>query len=284
MLMLIQNQSNLRQTSPVKGPQVPAPSKPELPADKIELGQANDKTSSLPSWASAAFAGLGLLAGATGVAQAQQAQVVVDPQSQQVTDVMQQLDEASLKQGVGLEFMIPSPIGGGRTISHQDAGQMLSQGQRVLLAEVTSSSGPFRGGEPTLVRRETYLTGQQDLESYARYFTNAEPHSDRERAAQNLKKFVYGQTELTLLQRPGQSPTRPSLSPFAAASRLEQQLPVKVLSQGDGITRKDAKEFQLNGLTDVAELFPHCMLVEDFKMQPDGTIHLIEKSYCEGGF
>lgn len=44
------------------------------------------------------------------------------------------------------------------------------------------------GGASPPVRRETYLTGQSDLESYARYFTNAEPQNDMERAAQKLKE------------------------------------------------------------------------------------------------
>ncbi|MBT9584286.1 hypothetical protein IV102_13170 [bacterium] len=283
MLNLVNANANLRNTSPLTPAKGPAQGKPGQPTDKVELAQQSDSSSTMPKWAAAAFSALGLVAGAAGAAQAQQAHVVVAQNPQQVADLMQQLDEASLKQGIELEFMVPSPIGGGRRIAKEDAAELLGEGRRVLLAEVTSSGGPVRGGEPTLVRRETYLTGQSDLESYTRYFTNSEPQNDMERAAQKLKKFVYGQTELTLLQRPGQNPERPSLSPFSAARRLEREQPVTVRTEPDGIVRTEAKETQLTGLADVDSLLPSCQIVQDFQMQPDGTIQLVEQSYCEGG-
>jgi hypothetical protein len=284
MLTLVHAQANLRQTSPLPAVPDPARSRPTAPTDKVEVAQQRDAPSRFPKWAAAAFAGLGLVAGAAGAAQAQQVQVVVTQQPEQVSDLMQRLEEASLKQGIEIEFMVPSPIGGGRRIAKEDAAELVSEGRRVLLGEVTSSDGPFRGAEPTLVRRETYLTGQQELESYVRYFTNAEPQNDVERAAQKLKKFVYGQTELTLLQRPGQNPERPSLSPFAAARRLQREQPVTVRREPDGVVRTEAKETQLNGLSDVDSLLPFCGVVQDFQMQPDGTIQLVQTPFCEGGF
>lgn len=70
------------------------------------------------------FLGAGIGGRSCGAAQAQQAQVVVAQSPQQVSDLMQQLDEASLKQGIELEFMVPSPIGGGRRIAKEDAAEL----------------------------------------------------------------------------------------------------------------------------------------------------------------
>ena len=274
MLSLVHSNFQLRQTSPLSPGAHPIKKEPEPPADRLDLAHSHDSSGALPKWAAAAFAGLGLLAGGAGVAQAQ---VVVARQPQEVTELMQQLEESSLRQGIQLDFKAPSPIGGGRTISSDDAASMLSQGQRVLLAEVTSSSGPFRGAEPTEVRRETYLTGQSDLESYARYFTNAEPQSNTEKAAQKLKKYVYGQTDLTLLQQPGSNSDRPSLSPFEAARRLEKEQPVTMRTEPDGVVRTEPIEVQLNALGDVDTATGEAGTFVDWQVQPDGSILIIQQ-------
>lgn len=286
MLNLVNAQTNLRHSSPLapaKGPaQPPAPSQP---TDKVDLAEQKDSGPSIPKWATLACTGLGLVAGAAGLAQAQQAQVAVAQDPQQIADMMQRLDEASLKQGIELEWRAPSPIGGGRRIESEDAARLIGQGRRVLLSEITSSTGPARGKEqePTQVRRETYLTGQGELESYTRYFTNAQPQNDVERAAQKLKKFVYGQMDVTTLQHPGQNAERPSLSPFAAARRLSWEQPVNVRTEPDGVTRTEARVTPLTGLTDIESVIPHCETLQDFRIGPDGRIQLIERSYCEEG-
>ena len=272
MLSLV-NTTQLRQTSPLPAVKAPKPAALEQPQDKLD----SSAPASSPKWLLAAFTGLGLLAGGAGAAQAQ---VVVAQQPQQTEDLMRQLEEASLKQGITLEFMAPSPIGGGRTISSEDAATMVNDGQRVLLAEVTSQDGPFRGGEPTEVRREVYLTGQTELASYTRYFTNAEPQNDTERAAQKLKKHIYLQTEVTTLQKPNANPDRPSLSPFEAARRLEREQPVTMRTEADGVIRTEANEVELNNLGDVDNLDGNCTVVQDFQMQSNGTIQLVEQPYC----
>lgn len=275
MLSLV-NTNNLRQTSPLQGNR-PAPKAPEQPQDQLERANGNDSSSS-PKWLLAAFAGLGLVAGAAGSAQAQ---VVVAQQPQQTQDLMKQLEDSSLQQGIKLEFMIPSPIGGGRSISSEDAAEMINDGQRVLLAEVTSSDGPFRGGESVEVRREAYITGQNELASYARYFTNAEPQNDTERAAQKLKKHIFLQTDVTTLMKPGANPDRPTLSPFEAARRLQQEQPVSVRTAGDGVYRLEATEVELNNLGDVDSMLNgDCGTVQNFQMNQDGTIQLVEQTYC----
>ncbi len=275
MLSLV-NANNLRHTSPLQGNR-PAPKAPEQLQDKLEQADSKDSSTS-PKWLLAAFAGLGLVAGAAGAAQAQ---VVVVNQPQQTEDLMKQLEDSSLQQGIKLEFMIPSPIGGGRTISSEDAAQMINEGERVLLAEVTSSDGPFRGGEPVEVRREAYITGQNELASYTRYFTNAEPQSDMERAAQKLKKHIFLQTDLTTLMKPGANPDRPSLSPFEAARRLQNAQPVSLRTAGDGVIRLEASEVELTSLLDVDSLDPACTnTFQNFQMGPDGTIQLVEQNYC----
>jgi hypothetical protein len=267
--------NNLRQTSPLPNNR-PAPQAPGQPQDRLEQADGGEPPAS-PKWLLAAFAGLGLAAGAAGAAQAQ---VVVVNQAQQTTDLMKQLEESSLQQGITLEFMIPSPIGGGRPISSEDAAQMIQDGERVLLAEVTSSDGPLRGGDPVEVRRETYLTGQSELASYTRYFTNAEPQNDMERAAQKLKKHLFLQTDLTTLLKPGANPERPTLSPFEAARRLQNEQPVSVRTAGDGVIRLEANEVELNNLDDVDGLTGDCGTVQNFQMNPDGTIQLVEQTYC----
>ncbi len=275
MLSLV-NTNHLRHTSPLQGNR-PAPKAPEQPQDKLERADSNAPASG-PKWLLAAFAGLGLAAGAAGAAQAQ---VVVVNQPQQTEDLMKQLEESSLQQGIKLEFMAPSPIGGGRTISSEDAVQMINDGQRVLLAEVTSSDGPFRGAEPVEVRREAYITGQNELASYTRYFTNAEPQNDMERAAQKLKKHIFLQTDLTTLARPGSNPDRPSLSPFEAARRLQNEQPVSLRTAADGVIRLDATEVELNNLGDVDSLDPNCTATfQNFQVGPNGTIQLVETPYC----
>lgn len=275
MLSLV-NTNNIRQTSPLHANR-PAPKAPDQPQDKLERADSNASSSS-PKWLLAAFAGLGLVAGAAGAAQAQ---VVVVNQPQQTEDLMKQLEESSLQQGIKLEFMAPSPIGGGRTISNEDAAQMINDGQRVLLAEVTSSDGPFRGSEPVEVRREAYITGQNELASYTRYFTNAEPQNDMERAAQKLKKHVFLQTDVTTLMKPGANPDRPSLSPFEAARRLQNEQPVSVRTAADGVIRLDATEVELNNLGDVDSLDPNCTSTfQNFQVGPNGTIQLVEQPYC----
>jgi len=284
MLNLVTSQSQMRQTSPLPS-RPPAEAAQPAPADRVELAEGKSQDSSSSRWIMAAFSGLSLVAGVAGAAHAQQAQVVVNQQPQQVSDLMQQLDEASLKQGIDIEFMVPSPIGGGRRIAKEDAAELLSEGRRVLLSEVTRSDGPSRSElEPSLVRREAYLNGQSDLESYVRYFTQAEPQNDMERAAQKLKKYVYGQTELTVLHRPGQNPERPGLSPFAAARRLERQLPVTVRTEADGVIRTEPKEVTLNQLSEIDNVVAPqqmpCSTIMTFQLQPDGTIQLVEQPFC----
>ncbi|MBS2033750.1 hypothetical protein JST97_02130 [bacterium] len=275
MLNLV-NTNQLRQTSPLTGKR-PAPPASQVPQDRLEPADSNPSQGG-PKWLLAAFAGLGLVAGGAGAAQAQ---VLVANQPQQTQDLMKQLEESSLQQGVKLEFMAPSPIGGGRSISNEDAARMINDGQRVLLAEVTSSDGPFRGAEPTEVRREVYLTGQAELASYTRYFTNAEPQNDMERAAQKLKKHIYSQTELTTLMRPGSNPDRPSLSPFEAARRLQNEQSVTMRTAADPLkVGTEATEVELNSLSDVDSLDPNCGTLQDFQMNPDGTIQLVEQTYC----
>ncbi|MBX3166556.1 MAG: hypothetical protein KF760_04055 [Candidatus Eremiobacteraeota bacterium] len=275
MLSLV-NANHLRQTSPLQGNR-PASKAPDQPQDKLERADSQASSNS-PKWLLAAFAGLGLAAGAAGAAQAQ---VVVVNQPQQTEDLMKQLEESSLQQGIKLEFMAPSPIGGGRTISSEDAAQMINDGQRVLLAEVTSSDGPFRGAEPVEVRREAYISGQNELASYTRYFTNAEPQNDMERAAQKLKKHIFLQTDLTTLMKPGANPDRPTLSPFEAARRLQNEQPVSLRTAGDGVIRLEASEIELGSLGDVDSLVDgDCGTVQNFQMNPDGTIQLVEQNYC----
>lgn len=284
MLNLVNTQTNLRHTSPLSAPKGPSPTPPpSQPTDKVDLAQQQDSSPGIPKWATLAFTGLGLVAGAAGMAHAQQAQVVVNQDPQQIADVMQRLDEASLKQGIELEWRAPSPIGGGRRIDAEGAADLIGQGRRVLLTEITSSTGPARSkdAEPTQVRRQSYLTGQKELESYARYFTNAEPQNDVERSAQKLKKYVYSQMEVTTLQHPGQNAERPSLSPFAAARRLSWEQPVNVRTEPDGITRTEAKVTPLKGLSDVETIIPQCQSLQDFKMGPDGTIQLVERTFCD---
>ena len=278
MLNLV-NSNQLRQTSPLQGNR-PKPPAPQAPQDRLESADSNSSSNG-PKWLLAAFAGLGLVAGGAGAAQAQVAQVVINNQPQQTQDLMKQLEESSLQQGIKLEFMAPSPIGGGRTISNEDAAQMINDGQRVLLAEVTSSDGPFRGAEPTEVRREVYLTGQTELASYTRYFTNAEPQNDMERAAQKLKKHIYMQTDLTTLMKPGANPNRPSMSPFEAARRLQAEQPVTMRTEADPLkVGTEATDVELNSLSDVDSLDPDCGTFQDFQMNPDGTIQLVEQQYC----
>ena len=85
-----------------------------------------------------------------------------------------------------------------------------------------------------------------------RYFTNAEPKNESERAAQKLKKYVYGQTERTTLMSPDQTADLPTLSPFEAARRLAGELPVTVRIAPDGVVRTEPAEVQLNNLQEVA--------------------------------
>lgn len=282
--MLIQSKP-MRELSPLKPGQGPAPKndQPEKQSDDFRSAEQNDGPSR-PKWLLAAFAGLGILASGAGAAQAQ---VMITQQPQQVENAMQLLEEASIKQGIGLEFMAPSPIGGGRTIESADAAKMLSQGKRVLVAEITREDGPVRGTEAAQVRRETYLTGEADLSSYVRYFRGDEAQSPMEAAAQKLKKYVYEQQELTLLTRPDANPERPSLSGFEAARRLESAKPVDVRTPANGVTRLEDKEQQLTSLSDVdnlvnppAVLPEGCSMIVDFQASPDGTIQLVEVPHC----
>ena len=267
----VQSKSGLRQASPLR--RAPLQEKPGLPQDRVELSQHNPSTSSFPKWSSVALAGLGLLGAAAGMAQAQQAQVMVAPQpeaQQKAEDLINQLEEASLKQGIHLDFKAPSPVGGGRRIDREGAARLFSEGRQVLLAEVTNSDGPVRSDKPTTqVRREAYLTGNKDLESYTRYFTNSKPQTEGERAAQQLKKYVYGQGELTTLLRPGQNPERPTLSPFAAAQRLEKQLPVNVRTEADGIIRTEPQELNLTRLQDLSSVLGMPASVSELMQQLD---------------
>lgn len=267
----------LASRSPLDGPKQ-VPSKPELPQDGLVPGGDSGSPKMAPRWALAAFAGMGLLAGG-GIAHAQ-VQVVEQPKD--VAATMKRLEDSSLAQGIDLQFMIPSPIGGGRPISHEDASQMLAEGKRVLLAEVTSSSGPTRGEEPTEIRREAYLTGAGDLESYARYFTNETPRNPVEKAAQQLKSYLYQEQDLTLLQRPNSHPDRPSMSPFEAARRLDQGQTVKVSRSGDGEIRPQSKVVELNSLEEVDALVnpEGCVPFVDYQVQPDGTIQLVTIPSC----
>ena len=258
----------LRQASPLKPSPGPAPSKPAVPADKVELASQDSSPSFVPKWASLTVASLGLLGAAAGMAQAQQAQVVIAPepaqppnlsaqlaQRQKADDCLKKLDEYSLKQGIEIDYKAPSPVGGGRRIDREGAARLFAEGRRVLLAEVTRADGPVRSDQPaSQVRREVYLTGNQDLESYTRYFTNARPQNDTERAAQQLKKYVYGQTELTTLLRPGQNPERPTLSPFAAARRLDQKQEVNVRREPDGLIRTEVQEWTLGQVSDLGSV------------------------------
>jgi cell fate (sporulation/competence/biofilm development) regulator YlbF (YheA/YmcA/DUF963 family) len=202
-----------------------------------------------------------------------QAQVQVAPQvqaQQKAEDFLSRLDEASLKQGIELDFKAPSPVGGGRRIDREGAAKLFSEGRQVLVAEVTNSDGPVRSHRPTSqVRREVYLTGTGDLESYTRYFTQARPQNDTERAAQQLKKFVYGQGELITLQRPGQNPERPTLSPFAAAQRLDKHLKVNVRTEADGVIRTQPQEVTLNRLGDLGSVLGLSSSVSEVMQQLD---------------
>jgi hypothetical protein len=254
------------------GPSAPAP-KPTLPEESFEAGPSSEGKG---KFLLAAFSGLTLLAGA-GAAQAQ-VQVVEQPVL--ASDLMKQLDEAMIKQGVQLEFMLPSPVGGGRVIDRDAAQEVFQQGGRVLVSEVTSESGPFRVDPSTLVRREVTLRGMEDLESYTRYFTDAKPQNEVESAAQKLKKHVYGQTDLTLLQRPDNSNDRPSLSPFEAARRLqqEQEVVVSTVSQDEFRLQEDVV---LDSLDDIDSLItPTCLPFINFQMGPDGTIQLVQVPGC----
>ena len=133
---------------------------------------------------------------------------------------------------------------------------------------------------PTWVGITTVIPGEKLddalARAYARYFANATPQNDTEKVAQTLKKHVYGQTDLTLLQRPGANPDRPTLS-----RRLAQEQPVSVVRQPDGVIRTEATETTLNGLLDAATLDPNCTTLQNFQMQPDGTIQLVQQPYCE---
>lgn len=252
MFSNVQSQGQLRHSSPLKNSQPPK-NKPNLPSDRYEQ-QPEPPTPGYFRWGKVAIAGLGLLGGAAGMAQAQQAQVQVQQQVR-AGDLLQKLDEYSLKQGIHLEFRAPNPVGGGRRIDAEGAARLFDQGRQVLLSEVTRADGPVRSDVPTSpVRREVYLTGNQDLESYTRYFTNAEPQNDTERAAQLLKRHVYGQTETTTLMRPGQNPDRPSLSPFAAARRLERRQAVDVRTESQGEVRGEQRLNRFHDLNSVLGL------------------------------
>ena len=63
------NTNQLRQTSPLPGKR-PAPSTPQPPQDRLEPADSQ-VSSNGPKWLLAAFAGLGLVAGGAGAAQAQ---------------------------------------------------------------------------------------------------------------------------------------------------------------------------------------------------------------------
>ena len=273
MITTLSKNSSLPQRSPIAGSRPQQPPQPPAPQDEASLHRG--ESSGPPRWLMVALAGVALAGASAGMAQVQ-----IADQSQQVTETMRLLEESSAKQGIQLEFMVPSPFGGGRPISSEDAARQLSEGKRVLLAEVTSVSGPFRTSEPVEVRREAYLTGSQDLESYARYFTGAEAQNPVERAAQQLKKHIFEQQELTLLQRPGAREGRPTLSPFEAARRLEAEKTVVVHREPDGVVRTEAIEVELNGLSDVDELVKPCDSFIDFQMGPDGTIQLVEQRDC----
>lgn len=285
--MLIQSKP-LRDLSPLKttpAGSAPKGQQPEQQPDDFRSAEQNDGPSR-PKWLLAAFAGLGILTAGAGAAQAQ---VMITQQPQRVEDAMLQLEEASIKQGIGLEFMAPSPIGGGRTIESADAARMLSEGKRVLVAEVTREDGPVRGTEAAQVRRETYLTGEAELESYVRYFRGDQPQNPTEAAAQKLKKYVYEQQELTLLTRPNANPERPSLSGFEAARRLQDNKPVNVRTPANGTTRLEDNEKELTSLADVDNLVnPPSVIPEgcssffDFQALPDGTIQLVEVPHCPG--
>jgi hypothetical protein len=285
--MLIQSKP-LRDLSPLKPTQQlpPQAHQPKQQPDHFRAAEQNDSPAR-PKWLLAAFAGLGILTAGAGAAQAQ---VMVTQQPQRVEDAMLQLEEASIKQGIGIEFMAPSPIGGGRTIESADAARMLSEGKRVLVAEITREDGPVRGTEAAQVRRETYLTGEADLQSYVRYFRGDAAHNETEAAAQKLKKYVYEQQELTLLARPNANPERPTLSGFEAARRLEGNKPVQVRTPANGTTRLEDKEKELHSLADVDNLVnpPEVVIPEgcssffDFQALPDGTIQLVEVPHCPG--
>lgn len=274
MIWTLSSTTTLQRRSPVSAgsPGQPAP-QPPVPQEEASFRQS--ESSGPPRWLMVALAGVALAGSAAGMAQVQLA-----TQPEQLSDTMQLLEESSAKQGIQLEFLLPSPFGGGRPISNQDAARELAEGNRVLLAEVTSVSGPFRTSEPIEVRREAYLTGAEDLESYARYFTGAEAQNPTERAAQQLKKHIFEQQELTLLQRPGARPGRPTLSPFEAARRLEAEQTVVVSRQPDGVVRTEAVEVELNQLSDVDDLVKPCDTFINFQMGADGTLQLVEQRDC----
>lgn len=284
--MLIQTQ-NFKNLSPLGGRDNPRPpEKPERQPDQFQSAEFHGDSSG-PKWLLAAFAAVGVL-GTAGAASAAQAQVVVTQDPQVAQDAMQELEEASAKQGIAIEFLLPSPIPGqGRRIANEDAARLLSQGKRLLVQEVTREDGPVRGPEleVKLVRRQAYLTGQDDLQSYVRYFSGAEAQNSTEAAAQKLKKFVYGKQELTLLTRPGADTEHPTLSPFAAARELAEEQPVSVKTVADGVTRLEDQEQTLHSLADVDTLvqpvLPEgCGLYVDFQSSADGTIQLVEKPNC----
>lgn len=274
MFQNVQAHGQLRHSSPLKN-STPPQNKPGLPTDRYDQGPPEPPTPGYFRWGKVAIAGLGVLGAAAGMAQAQQAQVQVQ-QQQRAGDLLKKLDEYSLKQGIHLEFRAPNPVGGGRRIDAEGAARLFDQGRQVLVAEVTRADGPVRSDVPTdTVRREVYLTGNADLESYSRYFSGETPQNDTERAAQLLKRHVYGQTETTTLMRPGQNPQRPSLSPFAAARRLERRQAVDVRTESQGEVRGEQRLNRFHDLSSVLGL-------EMPESVPDILQRLDESSLVQG--
>lgn len=175
----------------------------------------------------------------------------------------ERLDEASVKQGIGLEFQVQNPDGTARSVDGWTAETILAEGGRVTVAELTRDDGPVRSPEPRTIRREAELEDTRDLDAYTRYFTNGKPQNATESAAAKLKKHVYSSPTLTVLSS-DQAPTSPAtLSPFAAARRLAQGESVIVRSFDE--MSAVAGELRLDNLEQVGELVdgPMCNIAGD---------------------
>lgn len=221
---------------------------------------------------SATLATLGLLLAGAGAAQAQ---VQMQPAAQPSAD-LQSLREASVVQGIRLEFVAPGPVAGGRLIEGEDALRLLESGNRVVINEVTAESGVERGDslESNLIRREARLESLQDLQSFSRYFRGDAPQNATESAAAQLKKYVYQQAGPTTsrLEVPGQSPARNGLSPWSAARSLAagESVDVRAFSANEAETEgRERPETirSLDRLEDVDDLVrfdmqPGCSLTD----------------------
>lgn len=229
--------SRLRQLGPIQPARRPEPTPPRQPEDRAEVHASKGFWRPV---AGAVLLGVCLLGGA-GMVQAQTApatqeaptltEQLAGEQESEIT-LAQQLDEASLKQGIGLEFRVAAEKGETRQVDAWTAERILAESQPVTITEVTRADGPVRGNPEDVreIRREVTLNDARDLDSYVRYFTGATPQNATESAAQRLKKYVLESPSVTLLTTPEAPTSDATLSPFAAARRLAQSDAVVVRS------------------------------------------------------